>query len=483
VSSYETHFLHRFFHPRSVAVVGVSRDPGNINHHLVSNLVNLGFRGDIYPVHHLATEILGLRAYPSISSIDGPVDLAVVALPNTMVLPVLKECVQKGVSRVVIVAGGFSEAGEKGRRTQTEMARLLRENNIRAIGPNALSPINTAENLAISFHPLTEIKRGGLSLIFQSGLYEPRLHWLLSEFGLRLNKLIDLGNKMDVNEVDALGYLAADPETHVIGIHLESIEGSGREFLRLIREASREKHVVILKSGRTEAGARAAATHTGVMVQGSDLVFDAAVRQAGAIRAQTIEEFFDLVRALERFGPLLMRGSRIVIATLPGGEAVILTDLCQQEGLSPARIGQETLERLRPIFPPWEIPGNPFDIGVCVQFNDGQKVYGTLVDSMSRDPEVDGIAMQFPSAVLELLPEEMLQVFPSAVEGRKVPIVIWAVGLKRQGSRNVQWLEDRHVPIFPCPEKALKALSALCRSSRFKISLDQGELQATDHGG
>ncbi len=471
--SYETHFLHRFFYPRSVAVVGVSRDPRNINHCLLSNLVNLGFRGKIYPVHHLAKEILGLKAYPDLKSIEGPVDLVVVALPKAMVPSVLKECVQKGVSRVVIVAGGFSEAGEEGRMAQREMARLLRENNIRAIGPNALSPINTAANLAISFHPLREIRRGGLSLIFQSGLYEPRLLWLLSEFGLRINKLIDLGNKMDINEVDALGYLVQDPETRVIGIHLESIEGSGREFLRLIREASLEKHVVLLKSGRTEDGARAAATHTGVMVQGSDSVFDAAVKQAGAIRAQTIEEFFDLVRALERFGPLVMKGNRVVIATLPGGEAVILTDLCQQEGLFPARIAEETLKRLRPIFPPWDIPGNPFDIGVCVQFNEGQRVYGTLVDSMTRDPNVDGVAIQFPSQVLELLPEEMLHVFSNAIEARAVPIVLWAVGVRRSGCRNVEWLEDHHVPVFPCPEKALKALSALCRSSARKIHMGE----------
>ncbi len=467
------HFLHRFFHPQSVAVVGVSRDPRNINHYLLSNLVDLGFRGEIYPVHHLATEILGLKAYPNLKSIEGPVDLVVVALPNTMVPSVLEDCVQKGVRRVVIVAGGFSEAGEEGRMAQREMAMLLRENKIRAIGPNALSPINTAANLAISFHPLREIKRGGLSLIFQSGLYEPRLLWLLSEFGLRVNKLIDLGNKMDINEVDALEYLAQDPETRVIGIHLESIEGGGREFLRLIRDASREKHVVLLKSGRTEAGARAAASHTGVIVQGSDMVFDAAVKQAGAIRAQTIEEFFDLVRALERFGPLVMKGNRIVIATLPGGEAVILTDLCQQEGLLPARIAGETLRRLRSIFPPWEIPGNPFDIGVCVQFNEGQRVYGTLVDSMTSDPNVDGVAMQFPSQVLELLPEEMLHAFSRAVQGREVPIALWAVGLRRTGCRNVEWLEDHHVPVFPCPEKALKALSALYRSSERKMSTGQ----------
>jgi acyl-CoA synthetase (NDP forming) len=330
-----------------------------------------------------------------------------------------------------------------------------------------LSPINAPTNFAISFFPIERLKVGGLSLVFQSGLYEPRLDWLFADFNLHLCKLIDLGNKMDINEVDALTYLSQDPHTKVIGIHLESIEGNGREFLRLIREVSRQKHVVVLKSGRTEAGARAAASHTGVIVQGSDRVIDAALRQAGAIRAQTIEDFFDLTRALERFGPLLLAGNRVAIATLPGGEAVIVTDLCQYEGLSLARLQDQTIDKIRPVFPPWEISVNPFDLGVALQFIDPRKVYTTLLDALVNDPNVDVIAMQVPSRAFNI-PREFFQFFPQALKARK-PIALWVAGIPSGRVEVLEGLEEQNIPIFPNPEKVIRALATLHRSSFFKL--------------
>jgi acetyltransferase len=322
--------------------------------------------------------------------------------------------------------------------------------------------------LCISFHPVTSIKPGCLSLIFQSGLYEPRLNWLLSDFNFHLNKLIDLGNKMDVNEVDALSYLVKDPETKVIGIHTESIDGGGREFLQLIREASQAgKRVVVLKSGRTEAGARAAASHTGALVQGSDLVFDGAMSQAGAIRAHSMEEFFDLTRALERFGSLSMQGNRIFLATFPGGEGVILTDLCEQESLRLAQLGDPAREKLRSIFPPWEVLSNPWDLGLTIQFNHPGEVYGTIIQAAADDPNVDALAIQVHPTIISL-PKEILEIFQRPVEARK-PMVLWLAGMESGRHESLQWLEERGVLVFPSPERALHALSALCRLSRHNV--------------
>jgi acetyltransferase len=461
----EQHFLHTFCNPESVAIVGASNNPLRVNHHLVANLVELGFKGRIYPVNPKEEEVHGLRCFSSVKDIDETVDLAAIAVSHAQTLTVLQECVAKGIKRVVMVAGGFSETGEDGKRIQKEMGDLLRENGMRAIGPNALSPINAFANFAISFHRIEEIKRGGLSFVFQSGLYEPRLHWLLSECKIHLNKLVDLGNKMDINEVDALEYLVDDPDTRVIAIHLESIEGDGGRFFELIREACKSKRVVVLKSGRTEAGARAAASHTGVLVQGNDHIFDAALRQCGAVRAQNIEEFFEISRALERFGSIKPSGNRITIAVLPGGEGVVVTDLCQQEGLSMAEVTPETLDRLRPIFPSWDIEGNPFDLGVCLQFNDITEVYGRLVDSMIEDPNVDMMAMQLHFMAPRLMPKEFFHIFQRAVAAGK-PIALWAVGLRPGGYENLEWVESLRVPVFPSPEKAIKALYALVQSSR-----------------
>ena len=459
------HYLHRFFYPESIALIGASENPLRRNYHLVSNLINLGYRGRIYPVHPKQHEILGIKAYPDIGSIEEVVDLAVIAVSQVQTPALLRDCIRKGVRRVILVAGGFSEIGEEGRRLQREMAEIVRQSGIRTIGPNALSPINPEAGFAVSFNPLNRIHQGGLSLIFQSGLYEPRLRWLFQEANLHLNKLIDLGNKMDLNEVDALSYLVHDPLTRVIGIHLESIEGDSRRFLDLLREAAGlGKPVVVLKSGRTEAGAKAAASHTGALVRGNDLVFDGIMKQFGAIRAYTIEEFFDLSRALERFGALSLRGDRIVVATLPGGEAVVMTDLVQQEGMTMARVTAGTMERLRPVFPPWDMPANPFDLGVTMQFGDPVKVYETLVASMVDDPDVDALHIQIPDRLL-MLPKEIFKMFHRVPEAGK-PLVLWVAGMEPGAHETLAWLEEHQIPVFPHPEKALRALTALHRLSR-----------------
>jgi acyl-CoA synthetase (NDP forming) len=459
----ESHFLEKFLYPESVAVVGASRNPLRPNHHLVANLIRLGYPGKIYPVNPEAGDILGIKAYPDLGSIEGPVDLAVLAVPHTLTFSLLKDCLAKKIKRVTVVAGGFSETGERGKKIQREMADFLRKNGIRAIGPNALGPLNAATNFAISFFPVQKLKSGGLSFIFQSGLYEPRLEWLFSDFNLHLAKLIDLGNKMDVHEGDALEYLSRDPETRVIAVHLESIEGNGRAFFRLLRETARQKRVVVLKSGRTAEGAAMAASHTGVLVKGSDAVFDAALRQAGAIRAQNIEEFFDLARALERFGPLTLKGNRLAVATLPGGEAVVVTDLCRQLGFSLARFSAETRAKLKPVFPPWDISGNPFDLGVTLQFHNPLKVYETLLEAAAADPNVDGLVVQLPSRTFSV-PEDFRRVFAGAATQGK-PIALWLAGTPSGRHEFLEWLEERNLVVFPSAERALQALEALRRSS------------------
>jgi acetate---CoA ligase (ADP-forming) len=460
-----SHFLHRFFYPESVALIGASNNVMRRNYNLVGNLQKLGYQGRIYPVNPKENEILGLKSYPNVSSIEEVVDLAVIAVAQAQTPAILQECIAKGICRVVLVAGGFSEIGAEGKAVQQQMKELVREHNVRAIGPNALSPINPRVNFAVSFNPIEMIPVGGLSLIFQSGLYEPRLRWLFSDANLHLNKLIDLGNKMDLNEVDALSYLVHDPLSRVIGIHLESIEGDGQRFLDLIGEAATlGKPVVVLKSGRTAEGARAAASHTGVIVQGNDLIFDGILKQLGAIRAYTIEEFFDLARALERFGSLSMRGNRVAVATLPGGEAVVMTDLVPQAGMAMAKVTERTLQRLRSVFPPWDILANPFDLGVTLQFGDPLKVYQTLVESMVADPNVDALHIQIPDRVF-VLPKEVFTLFAKAPEAGK-PLVFWVAGVQPGTQEALRGLEELRMPVFPGPEKALRALAALYRLSR-----------------
>lgn len=457
------HFLDIFFSPASVAVVGVSRDPLKLNYNLLANLVRLKFAGTIYPINPNVREIMGIKAYPKLTSVEDEVELVVCAVPAAATLDVIKDCVEKGVKGVVIVAGGFSESGDEGGKLQAEIARLLRESGIRAIGPNSLSPINTSNNLVIGFSPHEKLTRGSLSFIFQSGLYEPRLNWILLKFNLGINKLIDLGNKIDINEVEALEYLAQDPDTKVIAIHLESIAGNGREFQRLLKDTSKKKPIVVLKSGRTPAGSKAALSHTGAVVKGSDTIFDVALRQAGAIRAQTLEDFFDFAKVFEFLMPLKLTRNRIVIATFPGGEGVITTDLCQDNGLSMANVSPETSRKLQKVAPPWAIPPNPFDLGVCTQFHHPAEVYQVFLESMVNDDHVDCLAVQIGLFDVQMS-DEFFDPFLMAREKKK-PLVVWPIEASPQNMAAIQWLESNHIPFYTSAERAIKSLSALYRYS------------------
>jgi len=463
----QQHFLDSFFNPASIAVVGASRNPLKLSHNLLANLLTLQFPGRVFPINPGVPEILGLKAYPNLQAVEDEIDLVICGVPATSALEVIRDCVEKRVKGVVLVAGGFSEGGQDGKKLQTEIARLLKEHGIRAIGPNSLSPINSRYNLAIGFSLHEILTQGGASFIFQSGLYEPRLDWLLLDFHIGINKLIDLGNKMDVNEVEALEYLGDDPQTKVIAMHLESVEGDGRAFFRLLKEISRRKPVVVLKSGRTPAAARAASSHTGVMAKGSDNVFDGALKQAGAIRAQTIEEFFDFAKAFECFTPLELKGNRIAIAAYPGGEGVIITDVCQVHGLSLADVSPETYDKLKTVAPPWAINPNPFDLGVSTQFNGPRKVYKILMEAMTADKHVDCLAFEIELSAMES-PDGLFKAFLMAREKKK-PLTVWPMENTGQDMTAIEWLESHKIPVYPSGERAVKSLAAVHRYSTNKL--------------
>ena len=464
MSRNQSHFLNTFFYPQSVAVVGATNNTSTLNYNLFGNLVNLKFPGRIYPVNPRAKEIMGIKAYPDLKSIEGEVDLAIVAVPASKALDVVRDCVARKVKGVVLVSGGFSEIGEGGRRVQDEIKRLLQENGIRATGPNTLGPINSANNFVVSFRAVERLVPGKLSFIFQSGLYDPRINWMVSEFGLRLSKLIDLGNKMDTTETDALEYLGQDPETGVIAIHLESIAGDGRKFLRLLKQICREKPVIILKSARTPAGAKAAASHTGAIIRSSDAVFDTVMKQSGAIRAQTLDDLFDLGKVFEYLYPIT--GNRVHVSTGPGGEGVLATDLCQYNGLSMAQLNAETYEKLRAIFPSWNMTVNPFDLGVSIQFNDVTSVFNVMLTAVPDDPNVDCLAMQVRLDRFKDADRFITLITDSIKRGK--PVVLWMTVMPHGNDTIIQRLESHQIPVYPSGDRAIKALAALYKYGKWR---------------
>ncbi|MBW2095028.1 MAG: CoA-binding protein [Deltaproteobacteria bacterium] len=484
------HFLDRFFTPDSVALVGATNNPYKMNFRVLENLVNLHFKGKVYPVNPNADEILGIKTYAKLRDIPGPVDLVVSAVPASRTMEIVKECRVIGAKQLVIITGGFSEGGNDGEKLHREIASFIMGNGIRLLGPNTLSPVNTANNLIVSFNPVKKLQRGALSFAFQSGLYEPKINWIFSHFGI--NKMLDMGNKMDINELDALDYFSRDPDTEVIAMHIESLHGNGRDFFHLLSAVTREKPVIILKSGRTRAGSQAAASHTGSIARENDVIFDSAIRQAGAVRAGNLDEFFDFAKAFSSL-PLPER-KNIAIITLSGGEGVMATDSSEMNGLNLAHLGRDTYHKLKGIFPPWEIPLNPFDAGVCMEFHLSDLM--TFLDTLAAipdDEQVDATIMQMPpnfSHFISLdrnatekasrLYEEHYVRFISNMQRSGKPFAMWCSSMDRQEMELVEMVATHSLPVFQSSERAIKALSALYRYGRYRQSVKDNELRGQE---
>ncbi|MBW1702055.1 MAG: CoA-binding protein [Deltaproteobacteria bacterium] len=476
------HFLDRFFNPESVAIVGATNNPFKMNFRILENLVNLNFKGRIYPVNRHSKEILGIKVFPRLQDIKDRIDLVVTAVPASKTMDIVKECDSIGVKHLVIITGGFSEGGNDGKKLHHEIGSFVKDKSIRTLGPNTLSPINTANNMVISFNPIKKLRRGGLSFAFQSGLYEPKLNWLFSHLGI--NKMLDMGNKMDINEVDALEYFSKDPDTRVIAMHIESLHGNGRDFFNLLESVCREKPVIILKSGRTHAGSRAAASHTGSMSKENDLIFDSVIKQAGAIRACNLEDFFDLAKAFEFLE--LPHGNRLAIINLSGGEGVMATDACEMNGLKLARLSDRTHKKLKAVFPPWEIPLNPFDAGVCMEFHlSDLKMFFDNFSAIPEDENVDCTIMQMPpnlshfiSSSQNVLKEKASYLTEQYIElilnmrGSGKPFAMWCSSMDTREAELIELVESHSLPVFQSSERAIKSLSAMYLYKLRKLSND-----------
>ncbi len=466
----ENHFLDRFFNPKSVAVVGATNNPFKMNYRLMENFINLDFQGKIYPVNPGEQEIQGVKAFSRLQDIPDRIDLVVTSVPASKTMDIVRDCSETGAKNLVIVTGGFSEGGEQGQALHRDLGSFIREKGIRTLGPNTLSPVNTSNHLVVSFNPVRKVKRGGLSFAFQSGFYEPKINWLFSQFGI--NKMLDMGNKIDINELDALAYFSDDPDTKVIAMHMESLHSDGREFFDLLKTVSRKKPTIILKSGRTKGGSKAAASHTGSIAGENDLIFDSMIKQTAAMRARNLDEFFDLAKAFEFFE--LPHGNRMAIITLSGGEGVMATDACETNGLKLARISNRTAKRLEKIFPDWEIPLNPFDAGVCMEFHLSDiSTFFEILTAIPEDENVDCVIMQMPPNLISGRAsssrktserEKYIQVF-SMIKKTAKPFALWRSRMNGEEDRLIEMLESNSLPVFQSSERAIKALSAMHRYS------------------
>jgi acetyltransferase len=346
--------LHHLFYPRSVALVG-SVAEGKIGFELLRQMLRGGYR-DLYAVNPKAQGALDVPGFTAIAAIPRPVDLAVIASPAATVAAVLDECGQAGVKAAVIITSGFSEMGNKA--GEAELKAVATRHGIRIVGPNCAGIINTANRLCPTLETIPP--PGSVALISQSGALAGVILGWAARDGLGISKFVSYGNRADVNEIHLLEYLADDPETHVVGVYIETVS-DGRHFMAAAATCAARKPVIVIKAGRGESGQRATLSHTGSLA-GSDAVYDAALRQCGAIRVSSAEEMFDLSRGFVGVPPV--RGRRVAIVTNSGGPSILAADRAEEAGLDVAEPGPEIRGRLAAFLPPHAALKNPIDLTV-----------------------------------------------------------------------------------------------------------------------
>jgi acetate---CoA ligase (ADP-forming) len=452
--------VSRFLGARSIAVIGASRDKGSIGGALFANILEGGFVGPVYPVNREATFVQSVTAYRSVLDCPGRVDLAFIVVPARYVSSAVKECAEKGVPAIVVIASGFAEVGGDGHALQEELVNICREAGIRLIGPNCMGIVNTdpSVNLNGQFAPVKAVL-GRIGFVSQSGALGYAIIDQSNKLGLGMSSFVSVGNKADISGNDLIQYWEDDRNTDLILMHIESF-GNPRLFARLATRIARKKPIVAVKSGRSASGFRATQSHTGALVAASDLTVDALFRQSGVIRTDTLEEMFE-VAALLSTQPV-PKGPRVAIITNAGGPGILAADACEALGLSVPELSEETKRELRGFLLPIAGTRNPVDMTSVGSASD----YARAIATVSQDPNVDALIVIFipPIAVkTEDVSTAILQA-SSKLSGRMPVIATFmaAKGVTGQLSGN-----KVRIPAYPFPESAARALSRAVQYGRW----------------
>ena len=448
--------LKKFFQPRSVAVLGASHAPGKVGYDVLRNLIRSGYRGKLFPINPSSSEIQGIKTYPHLLAVNEPIDLLIYLIPPRFILPTLEDCKKKNIKSVVAISAGFKESGSAGAQLEREMIKRAQALHIRILGPNCLGLIDTASKLNATFAPGMP-SQGNMAFFSQSGaLCIAILDWALAE-GAGFSKFISLGNKADLDEIDFINYLADDPSTRVILGYLEGIS-KGRAFIEATGRAARKKPVIIIKSGGTAAGAKAASSHTGSLA-GSERSIRAAFQQAGVIRAETVSELFDYARAFA--SQPIAEGPRIAILTNSGGPGIMAADAVERHQLTLASFARETQDQLRSTLPAIASVYNPVDI-----IGDAREDrYYRCLELILRDPQVDGVLVILtPTAVIDV--EKTARIVAELSSKSSKPVLTSFMG-KVSVEEGIKILQKNRIPNYRYPENAVKVFRIMADYRRW----------------
>ncbi|MCK4354632.1 MAG: GNAT family N-acetyltransferase [Dehalococcoidia bacterium] len=451
--------LMAFLKPRSIAVIGASRREGTIGNKLFRNLLHQSFNGVIYPVNPNAEVVASVKAYPSVLDIPGGVDLAVVIVPAKTVEKVVEQCGRKGVQGIVVISAGFGESGPEGMDRQNRLLEITRKYGMRLVGPNCMGIINTDPQVSMnatfsSVFPPT----GRIAFCTQSGALGLAILEYARSLNIGLSTFVSMGNRADVSSNDLLQYWEEDPATDVILLYLESF-GNPRKFARIGRSITATKPAIIVKSGRTPAGSRAAASHTGALAT-AEVASEALFRQAGIIRVDTLEELFDVASLLSH-QPLPL-GRRVVILTNGGGPGILTADACAARGLELPTLSDKTLSELKNFLPPGASLGNPIDMTAEATAEE----YSQALELLAQDNNIDIVIVIFiPPIVTQ--PEAVARAIREAVprfRQQSKTLVASFMG-SRGASIELGSREEGYVPSFTFPESTATALAKACEYS------------------
>jgi len=476
--SAQSKLLQSFFNPRSVAVVGATKKIDKAGHVIFKNFVENKrrgvFKGEIFAVNPNEDSILGFQCYPSIVDVPGDLDLAVIVVPALVVPQIMRDAVKKKVTSAVIVSSGFGEIGNH--ELENEVLKIAKTGGIKVLGPNCLGIYDSRTGVDMLFLPETKVLTSGdeviatprpipgdIAIVTQSGAFGVSSLDYLTGRQIGVSKFVSFGNKIDVTETEVLDYLAHDKETKVILLYVEDIR-HGREFLKVAKEVTRKKPIVVLKTGRTTAGARAAASHTGALA-GSDRIYDAVFAQTGVIRARDMEEFFDMAKALSMQPPA--SGPNVGIITDAGGPGIIAVDECELRGLNVKRFSDVTIRKFEKLKDEGKIPKfatnlNPVDVTGSATSEMLELATKILFD----DPEIEGVILLGLHHVPALQEDYIDKVAKVASKCSK-PIVACDIGETEMALRTRFRFDKLEIPAYSSPEDAARAMNGLVRYGAF----------------
>jgi len=457
--------LRPVLEPRAVAVIGASRDAAGIGRRILDALIGAGFSGPVYPVNPAATEIAGLPAYGSVRDVPGAVDLGIIAVPRDRVLAVVDDCAAAGVKSLVVITAGYAEAGDEGHARQQELVERVRGYGMRMIGPNCMGVLNAspAMRLNASFSPLFP-PSGPVGLSSQSGAFGLAILALASNRGVGLSTFVSVGNKADVSSNDLLEYWEEDDKTRVILLYLESF-GNPRRFARLARRIGRSKPIVAVKAGRSRTSPRAAGSHTAALAAG-DAAVDALFHQAGVIRADTIDEMFDIAACLDA-QPLPV-GRRVAIITNAGGPGILAVDACEAAGLSVVSFSAKTREQLAAFLPACASTGNPVDMVASA----GPDEYRRVIEIALADTETDALIVIYAPVDVRKSAATIAAIREGIAAARRAGAAqkpILACVMADPGRPQPLDIEGERVPVYEFPENAVRALAKVAAYAAWRV--------------